>query len=106
GSITTVTGNGVRGVILGVNNNTTSIFNLSGTGTLTVVGNSALFIGRPETAGSLSINTTNTFSQTGGTATLSNLSMGGAAGTSAFEKANLNLSAGIFNAAAFQRLSA
>ena len=106
GSLTTVDGNTVRGVILGVNNDTISIFNLSGTGALNVNGSSGLFIGRAETGTSGSINTINTFNQTGGTATISNLSMGGAAGSSAFETSTLNVSAGVFIAAAFPRMAA
>lgn len=103
GSITTIGGSAVRGIMLGVNNNTTSFFNLSGTGSLNVVGNSTLMIGRPEGG---SINTTSTFSQTGGTATISNLSIGGPTGGAASDIATLNLSSGSFNVDAFLRFSA
>ena len=90
-------GSGNRGVVLGVNPNTTATFNLSGTGTL--VDNGVLQIGRSET-GSSSANTTNLFTQTGGTATVANLTMGGT-GLGTGITATLNLSGGTFSATSF-----
>ena len=104
GSLTTLTGLNSRGVMLGVNSNSNATFNLSGTGTLTVAGTSRLMIGRSDAT---QINTTNLFSQTGGTATISDMTMGGTSGgAGSGNSATLTLTGGTFTATAFSLLSA
>lgn len=104
GSVTTLTGTNTRGVMLGVNNNCTATFNLSGTGALTVAGTSRLMIGRSDTS---QPNTTNLFSQTGGTSTISDMTMGGpSAAAGSANTATLTLTGGTFTATAFSLLSA
>lgn len=94
-----------RGVLLGTNTGTTGIFNLSGTGVL-ALGSSALEIGRSDGA-SAATNSTGIFNQTGGTASVGTLAMGGAAGANfAGTNGTLNLSGGTFSAATFTLLSA
>jgi len=111
GSVTTAANAG-RGIILGVNSNPTpgaasggGTFNLSGTGSLnmTTGGNSILQIGRSDTAAN---NTTNAFNQTGGTANVGILTMGGTAAGSTGVSATLNLTGGTFSANSFTLMSA
>jgi autotransporter-associated beta strand protein len=104
GSLTTLTGLNSRGVMLGVNSGSSATFNLSGTGTLTVAGTSRLMIGRSDAT---QVNTTNLFSQTGGTATISDMTMGGTSGgAGSGNSATLTLTGGTFTATAFSLLSA
>ncbi len=96
---------------LGVNTGTgnpTSIFNLSGTGTLNS-GTASVQIGRSDSANVS--NTINFFNQSGtlSTATIATLTMGGGASvaaTAANIQATLDLSAGTFTATTFGSLSA
>ncbi len=97
------------GVVIGVNSGTTATFNLSGTGNLAMTSGSTLQIARSD--GSAASNVTGTFNQTGGTATVGILRLGGA-GTSvnasannAGQNATLNLTGGTFSAASFSQLS-
>lgn len=104
GSLTTLTGNTGRGVMLGVNSGNSATFNLSGTGTLNVAGTSRLMIGRSDAT---QTNTTNLFSQTGGTATISDMTMGGTiGGAGSGNSATLTLTGGTFTATNFSLLSA
>jgi autotransporter-associated beta strand protein len=104
GSLTTLTGTPSRGVMIGTNSDSTNTFNLSSTGALTVAGTSRLMIGRSDAT---QINTTNHFSQTGGTATISDMTMGGTSGgAGSGNSATLSLTGGTFTAAAFSLLSA
>ncbi len=104
GSLTTLTGTPSRGVMLGVNSGNSATFNLSGTGTLTVAGTSRLMIGRSDAT---QVNTTNLFSQTGGTATISDMTMGGTiGGAGSGNSATLTLTGGTFSATTFSLLSA
>jgi fibronectin-binding autotransporter adhesin len=115
GSITTFASTS-RGVMLGVNSNPTpginsggGTFNLSGTGTLNMTaasgggGDALLEIGRSDTVAN---NTTNAFNQTGGTANVGILTLGGAASGSSGVNAALSLTAGTFRANQFTVLSA
>ena len=80
-----------------------NVFDLSG-GALTTTG---LQIGRTDAAGSF--NTTNTFKQTNGTATVTNLSIGGATADAALTSnisGTLNLTGGTFTNTTFSSLSA
>lgn len=101
GSLTGSIRMGVNTATTGTNLNT---FNLSGTGALT---STSLQIGRADVAGSF--NTENVFNQTGGTATVTALSLGGqnAADSAATSPivASLNLTAGTFSATNFTNLS-
>ena len=75
GGTLTATSVANRGVMLGTNDGGTSTFNLSGTGSLLLTGNSSqLMVGRSD---SPVVNTTNLFNQTGGTASVTILSIGG-----------------------------
>ena len=109
GSITTFA-NVARGVMLGVNSNPApgpasggGVFNLSGTGVLNVVSGGILQIGRSDATAN---NTTNAFNQTGGTATVGILSLGGKAAGSAGVDSTLSLTGGTFSANSFTILSA
>ena len=113
GSITTFASSS-RGIMLGVNSNTVAgsgggTFNLSGTGTLNMTaasgggGDALLEIGRSDTVAN---NTTNAFNQTGGTANVGILTLGGAASGSTGVNATLNLTAGTFRASQFTVLAA
>jgi fibronectin-binding autotransporter adhesin len=115
GSITTFTST-TRGIMLGVNSNPTpglssggGTFNLSGTGVLNMTaatgggGDALLQIGRSDTVAN---NTTNAFNQTGGTANVGILTLGGAASGSSGINATLNLTGGVFSANQFTLLSA
>ena len=93
-----------RGVILGANTGRTGTFNLSGTGTLNMAATSALQIGRSENVAATG--TTGIFNQTGGTATVGELRIGGQTGANnASTTATLNLSGGTFSAVTFTNLS-
>ncbi len=112
GSITTFA-SATRGVMLGVNTNPApgpasggGTFNLSGTAVLNMVtgGNSLLQIGRSDAVAN---NTTNAFNQTGGTATVGILAMGGGATAgSTGVSSTLTLTGGTFSANSFTVLSA
>lgn len=99
-----------RGLMIGVNGNNSGSFLLSGTGVLNMTtasggnGDSNLLIGRPENA--LHTNITGTFTQTGGTANIGNLSMGGNALLGPAGTQTLTLSGGTFSANGFARFSA
>jgi len=102
--------NAGRGVMLGVSTGAAGgTFNLSGTGELNLTaasggtGDSHLAIGRFDTGAN---NTNNTFSQTGGTANVGILSMGGVTTTSTGVTSNLSLTGGTFRANQFARLAA
>ena len=87
--------------MLGVNNNSTATFNLSGSGVLDTT-SAILMVGRSDSTGILS--TTNLFSQTGGTATVGTLTIGGPAGDSAnnlVQSSTLSLTGGTFSATGF-----
>ena len=101
--------NAGRGVMLGVNTGSAGgTFNLSGTGELNLTaasggtGDSHLAIGRFDSTAN---NTNNTFNQTGGTANVGILSMGGNGATSTGVTANLSLTGGTFRANQFPRLA-
>jgi autotransporter-associated beta strand protein len=115
GSITTAS-SATRGIMLGVNSNLApgpssggGIFNLSGTGVLNMTiasgatGNALLQIGRSDTGAN---NTTNLFNQTGGTANVGVLTLGGSAGGSTGVSATLSVTGGTFSANQFTKLSA
>ena len=103
GSFTTASQSN-RGVIVGTNANCIGIFNLSGTGALNMVSGSSLQIPRGENVAATGA--TGTFNQTGGTATVSELRVGGnTAVNNANQTGTLNLSAGIFSATSFTSLS-
>jgi fibronectin-binding autotransporter adhesin len=94
-------------IIMGTNTATTGThvtnFNLSGTGALAAT---TLRIGRYDSA---AYNSNNTFSQTGGTATVTNLGLGGRSVDAALTNpivAALNLTGGTFSATNFASLSA
>jgi autotransporter-associated beta strand protein len=80
-------------------------FNLSGSGNLTVGSGSGLYIGRSDNAGTAN-NTTNLFNQTGGTASVSTLAMGGKTGGSTGVSSTLTLTGGTFSAGTFSVLAA
>ncbi len=112
GSIATFA-SATRGIIMGTNAGTgSSTFNLSGTGVLKMTaasggGDAILQIGRSDgTAG----NTTNLFNQTGGTANVGILAMGGkvatGTGSSAGVNSTLTLTGGIFTANSFTAMGA
>ena len=108
GSVTTAaTGNATRGVMLGVNENSSATFNLSGTGNLTVNSTNRLMIGRSDDTQN---NTTSLFSQSGGTATISVLTIGGGGANAATARtgntATMTLTGGTFTATNFFSLAA
>ncbi len=93
-----------RGVILGVNAGRTGTFNLSSTGALNMAATSVLQIGRSENTAATG--TTGIFNQTGGTATVGELRIGGQNfANNADTTATLNLSGGTFSAVTFTNLS-
>ena len=105
GSLTTNAASGSRGVMLGVNSNAsvgpTATFNLSGSGALDTT-SAILMIGRSDATGN--INTTNLFSQTGGSATVGTLTIGAPAADSAnnlVQSSTLSLTGGTFSATSF-----
>jgi autotransporter-associated beta strand protein len=102
--------NAGRGVILGVNTGAAGgTFNLSGTGTLNMTlasggtGDATLAIGRHDSDAS---NTNNTFNQTGGTANVGILSMGGTTTNSSGVTSLLSITGGTFRANLFPRMAA
>ncbi len=104
GTLNTIAGG--TGVLLGVNTGTTGVFNLSGNGNLAMAATSTMQIGRSDN--NVATNTTGTFSQTGGTATVGILQMSGiAAGATSNAGANstLSLTGGSFAATTFNALS-
>ena len=111
GSITIgLSTNAGRGVMLGVNTGASGgTFNLSGTGTLNMTlasggtGDATLAIGRHDSAAN---NTNNTFNQTGGTANVGILSMGGVGATSTGVTSQLSITGGTFRANQFPRMAA
>ena len=88
-----------RGVILGVNSSANGTFNLSGTGNL-ALGTGALQVGRTE---STVTGTTGTFNQSGGTAAIGTLLIGGVAANTG-TTATLVITNGTFSAASFPTL--
>ena len=103
GGTLTATASASRGVMLGTNDGGTSTFNLSGTGTLTLTGVSVLMVGRSD---SPVVNTTNLFNQTGGTATVTNFTIGGAATAATGLNSTFTVTGGTFSATAFSNLGA
>ena len=104
GTLTTIAG--TLGVTIGVNTGTTGTFNLSSTGTLTMPATSTLQITRSDNSAATGV--TGTFNQTGGTATVGILQMGGSNTTPANNdgaNATLNLTGGTFTATTFGVLS-
>ena len=93
-----------RGLLIASNANCIATFNLSGTANLDLAtGASLLSLGRSDST----VNGSNaTFNQTGGTATVGTLTIGGAASGSSGVTASLNLSDGQFTANAFTVLAA
>ena len=109
GSITTF-GSTSRGIMVGVHNIATAQFNLSGTGVLNMTaasgggGDATLQIGRYDSTG---VNNQNaSFTQTGGTANVGILSIGGNGTTGTGHSSTLTLTAGTFSANQFARLAA
>ena len=98
-----------RGVMLGVNTNGIGIFNLSGTGTLNMTaasggtGDTTLLIGRYESSVN---NTQATFNQTGGTANVGILSIGGNGTNGTGLLGTFTVTGGTFTANQFPRLAA
>lgn len=109
GSVNTGTAVTNRGVMLGANNNSINIFNLSGTGALNMTAvsggtdTSVLHVGRFDSAAN---GTTNTFNQTGGTAKVAILSVGGNGATGSGISSTINWTGGSFIANAFPRMAA
>jgi fibronectin-binding autotransporter adhesin len=101
GTLTTV--GTTYGVMLGVNNNATGYFNLSGTGILSMASGSLLQIARSDGGAS---GTTGVFTQTGGTATVGVLRIGGGNDANNGANGTLDISGGVFSAASFSHLSA
>ena len=107
GSLMTTTSTSA-GVTLGVRDNTTATFNLSGTGSLQMEAGSFLQIGR-FTTNSSGNNATTLFNQTGGEANVGILSIGGVnAGTNRGKGGThtLTVTDGTFTANTFPRLAA
>jgi fibronectin-binding autotransporter adhesin len=101
GTLNTIAGS--IGVLIGVNNGTTGVFNLSGTGNLAMAATSTMQIARSD--GNTVTNSTGTFSQTGGTATVGILRMAGSGVlTGAGGNATLSLTGGTFSAVTFNAL--
>ena len=109
GSITTASTTTARGIILGTNDNGIGEFNLSGTGTLnmtTATGGTAssiLEVGRYDSPAK---DTTATFNQTGGTANVAILSIGGSGTNGTGISSTVNWTGGVFVAETFPRFAA
>ena len=109
GSITTFAST-ARGIILGTNTNSIAAFTLSGNGSLNLTaasgasGDGVLQVGRYDSSGTTA--TTATFTQTGGTANVGILSVGGNGASGSASNATLTLTGGIFSANQFPRLAA
>jgi autotransporter-associated beta strand protein len=102
GGTLTATAVASRGVMLGTNDGGTSTFNLSGTGNLLLTGASShLMVGRSD---SPITNTTNVFNQTGGTASVSVLTIGGAAAAATGLDSTFSVTGGTFGATSFPHL--
>ena len=102
GGTLTATSVANRGVMLGTNDGGTSIFNLSGTGNLDLTGAlSRLMVGRSD---SPVVNTTNLFNQTGGTAAVSILTIGGGAAAATGLNSTFTATGGTFTATTFANL--
>ena len=102
GGTLTATANGLANVRLGVNPAYDSVtFNLSGSGILNLAGAQALQVGRSDAASS---SNTVAFYQTGGTATVGNVTVGGGA-TSTNVIATFSLTGGSFTATNFTVLA-
>lgn len=101
GGVLSTSSNNVAAICLGTNNAGTGVFNLSGTGTLEMTGTGTLQIGR---SSSTTTSSTGIFNQTGGTATINNMAMGGA--NNASTTSQLNLTGGTFTAVGFTALAA
>jgi autotransporter-associated beta strand protein len=104
GTLNTVAGS--LGVLIGSNAGTTGNFNLSGTGILNMAATSTMQIARSDNAAAN--NSTGTFTQTGGTATVGILQMSGtatAAVNGAGGNSTLTLTGGTFAATTFNALS-
>jgi autotransporter-associated beta strand protein len=107
GSLTTTTSTSA-GVTLGVRDNTTATFNLSGTGSLQMESGSFLQIGRFSSSNSGN-NATTLFNQTGGVANVGILSIGGVNTATNRGKGGthtLTVTGGTFTANTFPRLAA
>jgi fibronectin-binding autotransporter adhesin len=109
GSITTFAST-TRGIMLGVNTGAVGgTFNLSGSGVLNMTadsgggGNALLEIGRSDAVAN---NTTNLFNQTGGTANVGILAIGGAVNGSTGVNSTMTLTGGTFSANVFSLLAA
>jgi autotransporter-associated beta strand protein len=106
GSLTTGATKANRGVIIGTNSSTIATFTLSGTGALNMnvatggTATSVLEVGRFDSAAN---NTTAVFNQTGGTAEVAILSIGGNGGTGTGLLSTMNLTGGVFVADSFPR---
>ncbi len=90
-----------RGVIIGVNNGCLGTFNLTGSGNLSL-GSAELAVGRDDSA---ITNCTVAYNQSGGTATVDYLSIGGQSGDTT-TSASFTVTNGTFTAASFQHLVA
>jgi len=90
-----------RGVMIGVNNNSTGTFNLSGTGNLNLA-TGELAVGRNDGG---STGCTVVYNQTGGTASVGYLSIGGQGGSTA-TIATFSITGGTFSADNFQNFVA
>jgi autotransporter-associated beta strand protein len=104
GTLTTIAGS--LGVTVGVNTGSTAAFNLSDSGVLSMPATSTLQITRSDNSAASGV--TGTFTQTGGTATVGILQMGGSNTTpanNANATATLDLSGGTFTVTTFNQLS-
>ena len=103
GGTITAAASATRGLLVGVNTNSTGTFNLSDSGVL-AMGSSYLQVSRSD---AVADHVTGTFNQTGGTATFGTLTIGGGAGAQwAFNSGTMNLTGGTFRANAFTLLGA
>ncbi len=100
GELTGAPSTAARGVMMGVNTYAQTTFNLSGTGNL-YMPTAELAIGRNDSAQSY---TTDTFNQTGGTASVQYLSIGGVNGATN-DIATMTLTGGTFTAQSFQTIA-
>jgi fibronectin-binding autotransporter adhesin len=108
GSITTASTTANRGIILGTNDNGIGEFNLSGSGTLnmtTATGGTASSILEVGRFDSPAKDTTATFNQTGGTANIAILSIGGNGSNGTGISSTINLTGGVFVAETFPRMA-
>ena len=101
GTLTTASST-TRGVTLGMNSGATGVFNLSGAGILSLP-LSVLMVARSDDA--LTNNTTGTFNQTGGTANVGTLSIGGGNAGTTGNVGTANFTGGTFTAATFSTLA-